>query len=306
MPANPIPNSLLSKVALVTGGSHGIGAATVTRLNGSRATVIIEDLKSTAHSAHELITSLPCPSRACFMAADITDWAELRSVFQSVHQRYQRLDFVVANAGTMGCEPILQDSYDADGRLEEPTEAYRTIDVNLKGTLNTLKLALKSIPLDSSRSIVLVASTAGYLDGAGTLAYTASKHGVVGLLRASQAEAEKHNIRVNAIAPFFTTTHLTSGISDAWVRAGMEVNTPDTVAESIEAALLSTESGQGFLIFIANVVVKISGKYIRELEGTRLGLSSSWVGDDVAQHMGRAGEFFNNLGGYILPGPRTK
>ncbi|CEJ57463.1 hypothetical protein PMG11_06154 [Penicillium brasilianum] len=234
------------------------------------------------------------------MAADITDWAELRSVFQSVHQRYQRLDFVVANAGTMECEPILQDSYDADGRLEEPTEAYRTIDVNLKGTLNTLKLAihyLKSIPLDSSRSIVLVTSTAGYFDGAGTLAYTASKHGVVGLLRASQAEAEKHDIRVNAIAPFFTTTHLTSGISDAWVRAGLEVNTPDTVAESIEAALLSTESGQGFLI---------SGKYIRELEGTRLGLLSSWVGDDVAQHMGRAGEFFNNLGGYILPGPRTK
>lgn len=179
-----------------------------------------------------------------------------------------------------------------------------------------LKLAihyLKSTPPDSPRSIVLLASTAGYFDGAGTLAYTASKHGVVGLLRASQTKAAKHNIRVNAIAPFFTTTHLTSAITDAWVQAGLEVNTPDAVAESIEAALLSTESGQGFLVSdamfalsvcIANVVLKISGKYTRELEGTRLGLLSSWVGEDVAQYMGKAGEFFNNLGGYILPGPR--
>jgi hypothetical protein len=53
---------------------------------------------------------------------------------------------------------------------------------------------------------------------------------------------------VNAIAPFFTTTHLTSGISDAWLRAGLEVNTPDAVAEAIEAALLSRASGQGFLV----------------------------------------------------------
>ncbi|GFF75863.1 hypothetical protein CNMCM6936_006733 [Aspergillus lentulus] len=299
MPTTPPPNSLSSKVALVTGGSHGIGAATATRLNAAGAIVIIVDLEATAHSAHELITSLPCPRRACFVAADITNWAELRSVFESIQQRYQRLDFVVANAGTMEHEPILQDSYDADGNLEAPREAYRTIDVNLKGSLNTLKLAihhLKSAPPDSPRSIVLVASTAGYFDGAGTLAYTASKHGVVGLLRASQTEAQKHGIRVNAVAPIFITTHLTSGISDAWLRAGLEVNTPEAVAEAIEAALLSTESGHGFLI---------SGKYIREMEGTRMGLLSSWVGHDVAEHMGKAGEFFNNLGGYILPGPRN-
>jgi hypothetical protein len=57
---------------------------------------------------------------------------------------------------------------------------------------------------------------------------------------------------------------------------------------------------------IANMVVKISGKYTRELESTRLSLLSSWVGDDVAQYMGRAGDFFNKLGGYILPGPRPR
>jgi NAD(P)-dependent dehydrogenase (short-subunit alcohol dehydrogenase family) len=72
------------------------------------------------------------------MAADIINWAELRSVFESIQQRYKRLDFVVANAGTMEHEPILQDSYDADGKLEAPREAYRAIDVNLKGSLNSM------------------------------------------------------------------------------------------------------------------------------------------------------------------------
>ncbi|KAJ0425366.1 hypothetical protein BJY00DRAFT_308114 [Aspergillus carlsbadensis] len=290
------PNiDLTSTVALVTGGSNGIGAAVVTRLNGAGATVIIVDLESTEASATHLIASLPSPQNAVFMPANVADWVQLRSVFSAVRTRFGRLDFVIANAGTMEYQPVLEDSFDEQGELEEPRDAYRVIDVNLKGSLNTLKLALhhlKSTPNASpliSRSITLLASTAGYFDGAGTTAYTSSKHGVVGLLRSSQSEAAKHNIRINAIAPFFTTTHLTSGISAQWVAAGLEVNTPEAVAGVIvDVATDAGRSGEGVLV---------AGRYVRELEGARMGVLGGWVGEDVREFMGRAAGLFERIGG---------
>ncbi|KAL3440854.1 hypothetical protein BJX65DRAFT_300161 [Aspergillus insuetus] len=299
---------LTSTVALVTGGSNGIGAAIVTRLNSAGTTVIIVDLESTESSAKTLISSLQSPQNAVFMPANIADWVQLRSVFSAVQTQFGRLDFVIANAGTMEHEPVLEDSFDSEGELEEPRDAYRVIDVNLKGSLNTLKLALhhlKSTPPTTSRSITsptisrsitLLASTAGYFDGAGTTAYTSSKHGVIGLLRSSQSEAAKHNIRVNAIAPFFTTTHLTSGISEKWLAAGLEVNSPEAVARVIvDVATDEGRSGEGVLV---------AGRFVRELEGSRMGVLGGWVGEDVKEFMGRAGEFFKGIGGYILPGPR--
>jgi NAD(P)-dependent dehydrogenase (short-subunit alcohol dehydrogenase family) len=168
-----------------------------------------------------------------------------------------------------------------------------------------LKLALHHLKSSSplpptspriSRSITLLASTAGYFDGAGTTAYTSSKHGVVGLLRSSQSEAAKHRIRVNAIAPFFTTTHLTSGIAEKWVAAGLEVNSPAAVAKIIvDVATDEKRSGEGVLV---------AGRFVRELENSRMGVLGGWVGEDVKEFMGRAGAFFEKIGGYVLPGPR--
>jgi NAD(P)-dependent dehydrogenase (short-subunit alcohol dehydrogenase family) len=129
---------LTSTVALVTGGSNGIGAAVVTRLNSAGATVIIVDLESTKSSAKTLISSLPSPHNAVFMPANIADWVQLRSVFSAARTRFGRLDFVIANAGTMEHQHVLEDTFDEQGELEEPRDAYRVIDVNLKGSLNSM------------------------------------------------------------------------------------------------------------------------------------------------------------------------
>lgn len=82
-------------------------------------------------------------------------------------------------------------------------------------------------------SIVLIASTSGYFGGTGVGAYVASKHGVIGLLRACQGVAISRGIRVNAVAPFFTPTQITAGYAQQWKDSILEANTPETVAEEI-------------------------------------------------------------------------
>jgi NAD(P)-dependent dehydrogenase (short-subunit alcohol dehydrogenase family) len=91
-------------------------------------------------------------------------------------------------------------------------------------------------PLDSDGykgSIVLIASTSGYFGGTGVVSYISSKHGVVGLARASQGRANELGVRVNVVAPFFTPTYITTGYSEEWKKRGLPANTLDDVAKAI-------------------------------------------------------------------------
>ena len=109
-----------------------------------------------------------------------------------------------------------------------------------------------------SKSILLVASTSSYFGGTGVAAYIASKHGVLGLLRASQDVAREHDVRVNAVAPFLTPTHITAGFSERWGRAGLEKNTPEGVAEAI--ALVALDSGrEGQCVLVCSQVLSQGG-----------------------------------------------
>ena len=99
-------------------------------------------------------------------------------------------------------------------------------------------------------SVVLLASTSGYFGGTGVAAYVASKHGVIGLLRASQQTAQKHGIRVNAVAPFFTPTQITAGFAQRWKEAGLDANTPGAVAGAI-ANLAVDQERRGECILVS-------------------------------------------------------
>ncbi|CAG8382473.1 unnamed protein product [Penicillium salamii] len=286
------------KTVLITGAARGIGAATARLFNNFGANVILADLAELKDAAEEVIqTQLAHPERAKFFPTNIVNWAELTACFEAAIAKFGSIDIVVANAGIMESHPVFDlNAVDENGRLVENEDAGRVIDVNLKGTLNTLRLGLhymKSDPEGLNKSILLVASTSSYFGGTGVGAYIASKHGVLGLLRASQDVARKNGVRVNAVAPFFTPTHITAGFSERWGQAGLERNTPDGVAEAI--ALVALDSGrQGHCILAA-------GKYLRELEETRTKLFSSWLGEDVTEFMASAMQFLVSIGGYVLP-----
>lgn len=88
------------------------------------------------------------------------------------------------------------------------------------------------------KSILLLASTSSYFGGTGVTAYIASKHGILGLLRACQSSATQLGVRVNAIAPFLTPTHITAGFAGRWREEGLEENTPERVAEAVAVVAL--------------------------------------------------------------------
>ncbi|KAG7140370.1 hypothetical protein HYQ45_018832 [Verticillium longisporum] len=214
--------SLNGRSVIVTGAARGIGAATATLFNEHGALVCITDLPARKEDAQALIDSMKHPENAIFAPASVTDWTALMHVFKTALSRFGVIHMVVANAGIMESSPVLDVSVDDTGDPIESKEANRVLDVNLKGTLN--------------RSVVLVASISGYFGSTGNAAYIASKHGVIGLLRASLDKAASLGVRVNAVTPGYTPTGITKEFGNVVTQAGLDANTPGAVATAIAFA----------------------------------------------------------------------
>ncbi|KAF2824723.1 NAD(P)-binding protein [Ophiobolus disseminans] len=299
-----LPNSN-PKTVIVTGGAGGIGAQTIRSYHLSGCNVVIADLPYAQGAANELITSLSDASRAMYHPTDITNWEDMRSLFRETKRQFGQVDIVVANAGLMESKGFFHFDEDETGELKEPTEAHKIIDVNLKGTMNkvALRLAMHSMSsnppdADGARgSIVLIASTSGYFGGTGVVSYISSKHGVVGLARASQRKANELGVRVNVVAPFFTPTHITTGYSDQWEKRGLPANTVEGVAKVvIEASTNPERKGHS---------VMVAGSSVKEIETARTALIPEWLGEDITDVMAKGGKFFDDMGGYTLPKARS-
>lgn len=127
-----------------------------------------------------------------------------------------------------------------------PIHLYKTaLRLGLHYTKSSTSTATDPQP---TKSILLVASTSSYFGGTGVVAYIASKHGVLGLLRACQKVARSHGVRVNAVAPFLTPTHITEGFAHKWDEVGLEKNTPNRVAEAIAVVALDKEREGNFVL----------------------------------------------------------
>ena len=190
---------LAGKHALVTGGSRGIGAACAQALlsRGARVTLAGRDADSLA--AAQASMRAMSPADIAIQVLDVADEDSVRAGFAAAAERLGRIDILVNNAGQAAAAPFGK----TDAALWQ-----RMLDVNLTGTFHCTQAALPAMLEAKWGRIVNVASTAGLTGYRYTAAYTAAKHGVVGLTRALALEVATKGVTVNAVCPGYTETDI--------------------------------------------------------------------------------------------------
>jgi 3-oxoacyl-[acyl-carrier protein] reductase len=192
---------LSGKVALVTGGSRGIGRAIVSRLHDAGAKIGI--LARDGARAQAVVTELG--QRAAAAAADVSNEEEVARAVEVVERELGAVDILVNNAGVTH-----------DGLLMRMSEADwdAVVDANLKGAFNTMKLVTRGMMKRRWGRIINITSVVGLTGNPGQANYVASKAGLIGLTRSVARELASRNILVNAVAPGFIDTDMTRRLSE--------------------------------------------------------------------------------------------
>ena len=209
------------KVALVTGGSSGIGRVSALAFASEGARVTIADVN--VEGGEETVGMIKeTGGEAMFVKADVSKAADVEALIERVVERYGRLDCAFNNAGVDNLH------FPVGELLEE--EWDRVIDINLKGVMLCMRYEIPQMLINGGGAIVNASSVAGLIGTPMSPSYTTSKHGVVGLTRSAALDYARRGIRVNAVCPGVIKTP----IVEAYLK-----ETPEAEAQ------LATQSAMG-------------------------------------------------------------
>lgn len=189
------------KVALVTGGASGIGLAVARQLAEGGAKVAVADYN--ADGAKKAANSI---EGAVAIRVDVSDEASVRAAVEQTTSTFGALHFGVNNAG-IGGPSAPTGEYDVAGW-------HQVIDTNLNGVFYSMRYEIPAIKAAGGGAIVNMSSILGSVGFAGSPAYVAAKHGVVGLTKTAALDHAADGIRINAVGPGFIQTPLLSNMDD--------------------------------------------------------------------------------------------
>ncbi|WP_167628957.1 3-oxoacyl-[acyl-carrier-protein] reductase [Listeria valentina] len=196
---------LSGKVAVVTGGSRGIGREIVLKLAEEGANIFFNygGRADAAKETLDLISELGIEAEA--MKADVSSPEDVEAFFKEVVSRFGRIDILVNNAG------ITRDNLLMRMKEEEWDDV---ININLKGTFLCTKAVSRTMMKQRAGKILNMASVVGIVGNAGQANYVASKSGVIGLTKTTAREMAPRGINVNAVAPGFIQTEMTDELDE--------------------------------------------------------------------------------------------
>lgn len=197
---------LTGKTALVTGASRGIGSEIAKTLAANGAFVIV-NYNGSKDAAEQVVKDIEAQGgQAVAYACNVADFDACQEMIDTVVKKYNRIDILVNNAGITRDGLLMRmSSEDFDS----------VIDINLKGTFNTIRHVSRYMLKQKAGKIINISSVSGVLGNAGQANYSASKAGVIGLTKSVAKELASRGILVNAIAPGYVTTDMTEQMPEA-------------------------------------------------------------------------------------------
>ena len=247
--------SLAGKVAVVTGGSRGIGRAICLKLAEKGAKVVINYV-SRSDAAEETRAQVEAIGGECLLVKfNVADTSEVQEAFKEIIAECGRIDILVCNAGITRDSLLIKMKEDAWDEV---------MAVNLKGAFNCIKEGCRPMMKKRWGRIIVVTSVVGFTGNAGQVNYSAAKAGLMGLARSSARELASRGITVNCVAPGFIDTDMTSDL-------------PETVKEKMLAEIPIGVFGQpndiaGAVTYLASDAARyVTGQAIHVNGGMLMG-----------------------------------
>jgi len=206
--------SLENKVALVTGGSRGIGRAIALELAGRGAAVVVNYHQS-AEAAEAVVRQIQAAGgRAAAFQADVSDFKQAEALVKFAVETFGDLSILVNNAGITRDQLIM---------MMPEADWDAVINTNLKSTFNCSKAAVKHMMRKRTGRIINMASVAGQMGNPGQTNYSASKGGQIAFTKALAREVAARNITVNALAPGFVDTEILAAMNPETLAAALKM-----------------------------------------------------------------------------------
>lgn len=196
---------LENKVALVTGAGRGIGRAIAIALAKEGAEVVVNYNGSEERAKEVKQTIEENGGKASIYKCNVSDFEACEAMIKDIVKEHGRLDILINNAGITKDGLIMK-------MKEEDFDSV--LNVNLKGTFNTIRHSARQMLRQKSGKIINISSVSGILGNVGQANYAASKAGVIGLTKTMARELGSRGITVNAIAPGFVDTEMTGVLSE--------------------------------------------------------------------------------------------